>query len=103
MFSHCIALYVDDGPDFVVDRIVTARKRHKCCECGCDILPGEQYELTNGKWDGRMGRFRTCETCRRIRSSLFVDGWYYGLMWDDIHEAYCDDDSCICPDMPKVK
>lgn len=52
----------------------TARKRHRCCECGHDIQPGEKYEYVSGKWDGQLGSFHTCEACADLRDSLSAGG-----------------------------
>ena len=49
---------------------IKARKRHKCCECGRDINPGDTYEYCSGLWDGRWGHYKTCETCADIRESV---------------------------------
>ena len=89
MFDACICIDADDGPDFVSDRIVTARKQWKCVECGHAIHPGDRYEYVYGKWDGDTDEFRTCLPCLNIRKSLFRCGWTYGGIWDDIHESIC--------------
>ena len=66
-----MSCYCDyDPPEFVSTDTRTARKQHKCCECGHEIKPGEKYEHVAGKWDGRLGTFDTCEKCVDLRDSL---------------------------------
>ena len=44
----------------------TARKQHKCCECGQEINPGERYQYSFGVWDSEPESFKQCLTCARI-------------------------------------
>ena len=59
-----------EAPEFYDRTERTARKRHRCCECGHDIQPGERYEHVSGKWDGQLNTFKTCEACVDLRDSL---------------------------------
>ena len=66
-----MSCYCDyDSPEFISTDTRTARKQHKCCECGHVIGPGEKYEHVGGKWDGRFDTFDTCEMCVDLRDSL---------------------------------
>lgn len=59
-----------DPPDFFCERIVRARKEHKCCECKDTIAPGQWYEIASGKWDGDFNAYKTCSFCARMRIAL---------------------------------
>lgn len=45
----------------------TARKPHQCCECRGIIQPGDRHEITEGVWDHRWDRLRTCIECVQCR------------------------------------
>lgn len=63
--SDCYCDY--ELPQFYVAEVRTARKQHKCSECGRLIAEGERYEHVRGKWDGDMGTFKTCPRCLSLR------------------------------------
>ena len=81
----------DNGPDFCTESIVTARKEHKCYECGDIIKPKEQYENCSGKWDGEMKSFKTCLVCKEIRDAFFCS-WTYGEVFLNLEEEICETD-----------
>ncbi len=88
----CIIGDVDtcgDGPDFINEDIVTARKPHVCCECHGTINPGDKYEHVRGKWEGDFSTFKTCIPCRTIRNHYF-HSFGYGELWNDIIQYVCD-------------
>ena len=60
----------DTPAAFVHVNTWTARKKHKCCECGHVIVPGETYERVTGKWDYGIDTFKTCEKCVDLRDAL---------------------------------
>lgn len=41
----------------------TARKPHRCYECGTMIRPGEKYIYHHGVWDGQGASYRHCVNC----------------------------------------
>ena len=93
----------DTYNEFHSVRDVVARKSHTCCECGCEIKPGDTYEYAAGKSDGSLWTAKTCAECARIRDDVMTCGFTYGRLWASIHEANCghpgdDDYFCICPD-----
>ena len=49
------------------ERFPTARKQHKCCECGGVISPSERYQYVWGMCMGESVTYKTCITCYRIR------------------------------------
>ena len=81
--------------EFATDKIVTARKQHKCDECNRTIEKGERYERVTGKWDGEFYTFRTCSDCLSLRKTFFCT-WRYEELWNDFWEDFCywrDDDN----------
>lgn len=96
-----------DAPEFHLARERTARKEHKCCECGHVIKPGETYEHATGKWDGHIGNYHTCQPCADLRDALadssggcfqygglrdeyfeYLNNLYYRSEDVDIHDIY---------------
>lgn len=85
-----IDIDIDEGsPDFTSQKMVTARKDHKCIECRGVIKKGDLYEKTAGKWDGSFESFKTCSDCLSLRKEFFSGGYYYGHIWEDF-EIYVD-------------
>lgn len=41
----------------------TARKQHKCCECGEIINPGERYEHIFSVFEDEVTVYKTCQFC----------------------------------------
>jgi len=88
-------------------QIRTARKQHKCCECGEIIEPGQQYEFVSGATYGQWDTFKTCLTCRNIRDDYCPYGWYYGFLEEHLWECLglnyitgedIDDDGAATPE-----
>lgn len=75
-----------------------ARKQHKCSECGCPINPGERYEYIFMVFEGESTQFHTCGLCAKIAETFQVCGRVPGVLWEDIHEANCGSDFCVCPE-----
>jgi hypothetical protein len=44
----------------------TARKEHRCHECGHAIQPGERYQIESGIWDGAPASFKWCADCATV-------------------------------------
>ena len=84
----------DSYPEFYDQRIVKARKAHKCCELGCAIIPGDQYERFSGKWEGDFHCYSTCLACvekRKVVSAFGSKNWnddcyLFGGLTDAMHE-----------------
>lgn len=66
-------------------RVVKARKRHYCCECGEWVEPGERYQRASGVWALRPASFATCTACAAIREDR-TDGVAFG----QLYEALCE-------------
>ena len=91
MSCGCINVYYDDSvADFYREKIIKARKVHKCCECSKEIQRGEQYERIVGKWDGDMYTYKTCMDCVSIRKTFFCNGWIFEHMYEDVREHIFD-------------
>lgn len=93
----------DWGGGFTRTSAPVARKRHRCGECRREILPGEQYYLAVGRYDGGgFWRAKMCLRCLQIANEVLAC-WYYGEVWALIHERYCreeDDGFCLCGSTP---
>lgn len=87
--SDCYCDY--DPPEFYRMSVRTARKEHRCDECGKRIVAGEKYEVVVGKWDGNLGTFETCEQCRDLRqwtqNNVPCFCWAHGNILEDAKEA----------------
>ena len=94
MDIQCCALSAEHGDRASVctDRIVTARKDHKCYECTAVIPKGAQYEFVKGCWDGAWSSYRTCLLCVEIRGHFACDeGWLIGEVWSQLEESFFPD------------
>lgn len=66
----------------------TARKEHKCYECGRKIRTGERYERVFAIWDGDANSIATCPHCIAIREWVTAhvpcSCWSHGNMLEEI-------------------
>lgn len=81
----------DGSAECYDQRIVTAKKLHKCTECGEDIPSGSRYEYTKGLWEGSWSVFKTCLSCREIRDHFACDGYLFGQLWSDLADNFFPD------------
>ncbi|KAF1071996.1 hypothetical protein [Variovorax sp.] len=69
----------------------TARKEHRCHECGRAIEPGQRYEKAAAKWEGSVSSYKTCSRCVALREHLKAHVscfcWAHGNMLDDVCNA----------------
>lgn len=84
--------YCDYDPaEFYRATMKTARKPHRCHECGGAIQPGEPYEGVAGRWDGHFSAFKTCTRCLELRAYTLAHVpctcWGHGNMLDDCRET----------------
>jgi hypothetical protein len=75
-------------PDVFSRALVRARKAHACCECGAPILPGEEYYLAEGLWEGRWERYKTCSCCEKKRCALADYFKAECIAFGELHEYY---------------
>jgi hypothetical protein len=101
--NNCACIYVGDfdPAEFYNARIVIAKKKHKCGECGKEILPSSKYEYVAGSWEGIFSTNKTCFICLEIRNVFFCDGWFFGQihehLWEHIQEMDGKiEKDCLC-------
>lgn len=83
----CIGIDDYDPADFYSDKMRTARKQHRCCECGRVIEVGEHYQHVAGAWDRKVSTYKTCQQCKEIRESFACgEGFLFTTLWDDMQE-----------------
>lgn len=74
-------MYCEDGPDFYTERLVTARREHKCSETGAIIHKGDKYWRCVGKWDGDVQTFKQCQAaymlCRVVNLHILKECQIY--------------------------
>ena len=88
--------YTDDGPTVHKTDIRTARKKHRCAECGVIINPGEKYEHAWGVWDSEASKYKTCLDCKSLRD-VFFDAFSYTRIWEDFYDEF----GSITPEVPE--
>ncbi len=86
----CICDFDNEEADVYQSKIVTARKKYKCCECKevNAIMPGQKYENVSRCWDGGWSHYKTCEICLRIRNDVCCNKWEFGQLRETIWYAY---------------
>ncbi len=75
-----------DAPAFYDEKLVTARKPHKCCDCGKVMDKGIKHWSCRGKWDGVFSSFRQCVICREVAVKYGCDGFVFGQVWEQMRE-----------------
>lgn len=83
----CLDMYYDGDNEFYSERIVKAKKPHRCCECQRTIAPSESYEHVSGRSEGDFWTAKTCADCRAIRKALVCGTWVFGGLWEAIEES----------------
>ncbi len=81
----------DDYAEVCESAVKTARRAHKCCECGAEIKARDSYEHTVMKYEGEWLSYKTCLLCVEIRT-VFTCGksWLFTTLWDDMREYAFD-------------
>lgn len=65
-------------PAFFSEAYRTARKEHKCIECGSKIFPGEKYYSYAGKWDDGLDSGKQHLLCLELCTTL--NGYRHGKL-----------------------
>jgi hypothetical protein len=82
----------DGSLEVIEDKVVKARKDHRCVECRETIAKGQKHEYIKGLWDGRFDTFRTCLSCVEIRNHFSCgNGWLFGEVWSQLGENFFPD------------
>lgn len=74
----------DGYPEFSEDRVLTAKKEHRCTDCRSVIAKGEQYYRHAGKCDGDFYVSKECRRCCYDRNRIVEMELSEGCRW---HEA----------------
>ena len=88
---------VDDADGWVTmlsSGLRTARKAHKCHECGRTIKTAELYRSESYIYEGEFQNHKTCPQCLICRQWLEKEckGWVYGGVGEDVAEHYHEAD-----------
>jgi hypothetical protein len=87
----CADVCLDHGyegwNEFFVQKVVKARKQHKCVECRRGIKIGERYENSSGKYDDCFFRDHTCLICAEIREAFVCGSFTFGELYPSIKEV----------------
>ena len=77
-----------ENVDVLSDKIVKARKAHRCDECGREIKPGEPYRNLRGVSCGDMLVVKTCLFCQRVSDDLRGMGFCvpFNGLWDLVEQ-----------------
>jgi len=82
----------DEGtPECYDQRIVTAKRACKCCECGESIAKGVEHERVKGIWFNEDGwsTYRTCSSCVEIGTHFSCGrGWMFESLWEDLEANF---------------
>jgi len=80
------------GPSCYSHETPTAKRPHRCYECGETIRPGTKYERFSGIWDGKPGRYKTCLSCVEIRDHFSCgEGFIFGALWEQMEDNFFPD------------
>lgn len=73
----------DGYAEFTDDRVVTARKPHRCGECGAIIAKDEAYHRHSGKFDGEFYAEKVCRRCDYDRIRVVEHELAEGCHWNE--------------------
>lgn len=81
----------DEYATFYDTDIRTARKEHKCFECGEAIPARAKYEHISMLFDGSWDSFKLCLSCMEIGDHFNCDGRTLGTLWEDLADNFFPD------------
>ena len=72
-----------------------ARRKHRCCECGIVITPGQTYWHYFGTTDGESHSHKTCDLCETLREDMLssmdpqdaIEGFEFRRLGEYCYEA----------------
>lgn len=75
----------DGYSELCSNRVVVARKSHRCGECNATINSGEEYHHHSGKFDGNFYAEKVCRRCDydrvRVVEHELAEGCRWGEAW----------------------
>lgn len=77
-----------DPPELYEEVVVrSARKEHRCSECGRTIETGESYLYVFGVWQGSPNQYKVCRHCNVAKCWLVAEcgGFLFEGIEEDIH------------------
>lgn len=86
-FECDCSCYCDEVVEICVETWQTARKPHKCCECGDTIKPGSRYLREFTALDGKCNTHKTCAPCHSIRTAYCPSGFEWGNLVQQIFDC----------------
>jgi hypothetical protein len=92
MITCDCSVYDSESPELYFDKVVKARKEHKCCECREPIKKGDSYEYVKTLYDGYWDTYKTCIPCTRIRRDYCPRGWIFEWIFEFLEETI---DECL--------
>jgi hypothetical protein len=79
-----------DPPELYTEHHRTARKAHRCCECGKTIQRGESHRQVRGKWCGDWWDARTCSHCLAVEAAYLRTGPHACVLHGGLYEIISD-------------
>jgi len=74
----------DEGSRWCYRKIHSARKIHRCFECGCIINPKESFYYHSLFYHRDIRNYKICTDCQTIIDTFFANGWVFGTVWDSL-------------------
>ena len=75
----------DGYNEFTNDKVITAKKPHRCTECRSPIESGEKYHYHTGKYDGDFFAHKICRRCDydviRVVEHELEEGCHHSEAW----------------------
>jgi hypothetical protein len=74
--------------DFYVEKLVKARKQHKCIWCDSVIIVGETYIRCGGVFEGNFGMRKECVKCHDNINEFISEGADFGDGIENLYEYW---------------
>jgi len=107
MADPCACIYVDmdDPVRMLREGEVTARKNHRCMECGVRIKKGTRYWFDNYFHEETITYHKMCLDCKSLRDVFFCDGYIFTEQIERLREhiecmegrVFCDGVADLTP------
>ena len=102
-----IDMDVSDFSEILFEKIVKARKEHRCHECYTTIKCGDEYYKEKSLYDGTISTHKTCMDCKSIRDNM-VCSFYWGEIMEAVRDGIQDSwgkvsEDCLSKLTPKAR